>query len=189
MRQDYKWRTKNIDPLYKDLLNARDLEKSINKETKSIDPIYTNLSKEIQEELEEKKKQASSIAKQLPLMVDLDNKKEVNSATVAGVPVNNSKKDKTPTQVETLLNRIASWRKKNDLGEIYHSEIFGKRDIKYPYLEENAISTIKWKKLDNKEPYFFFVPKDFKSVESYEKGFKLNDFFELNENPLFSSDS
>tara|TARA_B100001750_G_scaffold247979_1_gene276007 strand:- start:3325 stop:5604 length:2280 start_codon:yes stop_codon:yes gene_type:complete len=115
--EDYKWRTKNIDPLYKDLLNARDLEKSINKETKSIDPIYTNLSKEIQEELEEKKKQASSIAKQLPLMVDLDNKKEVNSATVAGVPVNNSKKDKTPTQVETLLNRIASWRKKNDLGD------------------------------------------------------------------------
>ena len=59
----------------------------------------------------------SQIGKQLPLMVDLDNKKEVNSATVGGVPVNNSKKDKTPTQVETLLNRVTAWRKKNKLGD------------------------------------------------------------------------
>ena len=115
--EDYEWRTKNINPLYTDLLNARDLEAFTNKETKSINPIYRDLSKEIQEELEDKKKQASKIGKQLPLMVDLDNKKEVNSATVGGVPVNNSKKDKTPTQVETLLNRVTSWRKKNKLGD------------------------------------------------------------------------
>jgi hypothetical protein len=115
--KDYEWRTKNIDPLYTDLLNARDLEAFTNGETKSINPIYRDLSKEIQEELEDKKKQASKISKQLPLMVDLDNKKEVNSATVGGVPVNNSKKDKTPTQVETLLNRVTSWRKKNKLGD------------------------------------------------------------------------
>ena len=60
---------------------------------------------------------ASEVGKQMPLMIDLNNKKEVNSATVAGVPVNNSKNDKTPTQVESLLNRVTSWRKKNKLGD------------------------------------------------------------------------
>jgi len=129
--KDYQWTTKNINPLYTDLLNAKDLESSFNGES-VINPIYRNLSKEIQEEVDRK---ASEVGKQMPLMVDLDNKKEVNSAIVAGVPVNNSKKDKTPTQIETLLNRITSWRKKNKLDDskINHSE----------YMLDKAFSNIK----------------------------------------------
>lgn len=65
-------------------------------------------------------------------------------------------------------------KKKNSLGKIYHSGLFGKRDIKYPFLLENKISTIKWNLLTNKKPYFFFVPKDFEQEEQYIKGFKID---------------
>ncbi len=68
-------------------------------------------------------------------------------------------------------------KKKNELGKIYHSEIFGKRDIKYPYLLKNGISTIKWNLLENKKPYFFFVPKDFEAEKKYNRGFKIDKLF------------
>tara|TARA_R110000751_G_scaffold39719_15_gene94597 strand:- start:45601 stop:48708 length:3108 start_codon:yes stop_codon:yes gene_type:complete len=70
-------------------------------------------------------------------------------------------------------------KRKTNLGEIYHSEIFGKRDLKYSLLNKNAFSTIKWEKLANKEPYYFFVPKDFESEENYNKGFFINELFRI----------
>jgi len=70
-------------------------------------------------------------------------------------------------------------KKKNSLGEIFHSELFGKRDIKYPFLLENKMASIKWQVLENKKPYYFFVPKDFKAQKSYNKGFAINNLFTL----------
>lgn len=66
---------------------------------------------------------------------------------------------------------------KNELGEIYHSDLFGKREIKYKYLIENTLKSIMWKKLDYSEPNYFFVKKDFKGVESYLQGFKVDEVF------------
>ena len=60
------------------------------------------------------------------------------------------------------------------MGKVYHSELFGKREIKYPFLFDNSISTIKWQTLKNKKPYFFFVPKDFEQEEKYIEGFKID---------------
>jgi predicted helicase len=74
--------------------------------------------------------------------------------------------------------------KKNEIGNIYHSELFGKRDYKYNFLSKNDIKTIKWKKIEKNKPYNFFVPKDFNSIENYNKGFKLSEFFETNSNGL-----
>ena len=68
-------------------------------------------------------------------------------------------------------------KKKNELGEIYHSDLFGKREFKYEYLNENTLNTIKWNKLDYSVPNYFFVKKDFKGVETYEKGFKIDEVF------------
>jgi len=75
-------------------------------------------------------------------------------------------------------------KNKNNLGKIFHSELFGKRTIKYPYLFENTISTIKWQQLENKKPYFFFVPKDFEKEEKYIKGFKVNELMVSNSNGI-----
>jgi len=52
---------------------------------------------------------------------------------------------------------------KKGLGTVYHVEVFGKRENKFKILDESDIGTIKWQKLNYKEPYYFFVPKDFRS--------------------------
>ena len=68
-------------------------------------------------------------------------------------------------------------KKKKELGKVYHSELFGKREIKYNQLVENSVKSINWKILKNKEPYYFFIPKDFKSEKEYKTGFKLSELY------------
>ena len=41
------------------------------------------------------------------------------------------------------------------------------------------MSSIDWTKLDFKNPYFFFVPKDFSSEDIYSQGFRLNNLFKI----------
>lgn len=65
------------------------------------------------------------------------------------------------------------------LGNVYHSEFFGEREAKFKFLSENNINTIKWKKINYSQPYYFFVPKDFRLEEEYIKGFKLDEVFQV----------
>ncbi len=65
-------------------------------------------------------------------------------------------------------------KKKTELGKIFHSELYGRRNFKYETLNQNSFTSIKWVKLENVEPYLFFVPKDFKSQSEYESGFKVD---------------
>ncbi|MFA6534176.1 MAG: type ISP restriction/modification enzyme [Patescibacteria group bacterium] len=69
--------------------------------------------------------------------------------------------------------------KKKALGAVYHAELFGKQKDKYEALNNATIEKIKWKKLDYKEPYYFFVPKDFSSQEDYDNGFLITDLFDI----------
>lgn len=66
---------------------------------------------------------------------------------------------------------------KKDLGKVYHSEIYGKREVKFETLDKSDLKTIKWKKLNYSEPYYFFVPKDFSTHEEYERGFSVTEIF------------
>lgn len=66
-------------------------------------------------------------------------------------------------------------KKKTELGKIFHSELYGKRNIKYETLIKNSFTSIKWQKLENVKPYLFFVPKDFKSQNDYDSGFKADE--------------
>ena len=66
---------------------------------------------------------------------------------------------------------------KKELGTVYHSEVFGKREYKFETLDKSDVENVKWQKLDYSEPYFFFIPKDFAATVEYEKGFKLDRLF------------
>ena len=68
------------------------------------------------------------------------------------------------------------YKKKEELGEVFHYDLQGKRDFKYKFLEEN-ISKLNWNKLNFDKPYYFFVPKDFGEQIDYEKGFKVDELF------------
>lgn len=64
--------------------------------------------------------------------------------------------------------------------QVFHFDLYGKRDFKYDFLTQNSINTIDWTELNPQEPELFFVPKDFDTKSEYEQGFAVNELFTLN---------
>jgi predicted helicase len=71
-------------------------------------------------------------------------------------------------------------KKKDELGQVFHYDLYGKRDYKYDFLNNNSIKTITYKELPNIAPNYFFVNKDFEAQSDYDNGFKLDELFNLN---------
>ena len=71
-------------------------------------------------------------------------------------------------------------KKANELGKVFHYDLFGKREFKYDFLINNSINTIDYKELPNKAPNYFMVHKDFEAEEKYNKGIILEKLFPLN---------
>ncbi len=65
------------------------------------------------------------------------------------------------------------------LAEVFHADLYGKRDFKYNFLNDNSLESIEWKQLEYTEPYYFFVYKDFRAIKEYEKGFKLDSLYQV----------
>ena len=73
---------------------------------------------------------------------------------------------------------IKSGKKKaKELGKVFHSEIYGKREIKYSFLNEKLLSSLNWKEIKTSDPYYFFVNKSFKNPSQYNNGFYVIDLF------------
>ena len=70
---------------------------------------------------------------------------------------------------------------KKSLCNVLHFDLFGKRDLKYSFLNQNEINTIKWNSLNITEPEFLMVNKDYSLKLDYKFGFSINDLF-LNNN-------
>ncbi len=68
-------------------------------------------------------------------------------------------------------------KKKNELGQVFHHDLFGKREFKYGYLNDNTLKSLTWNKLIFSHPNYFFVKKDFKESAVYEKYFKIDELF------------
>ncbi len=66
------------------------------------------------------------------------------------------------------------------LAEVYHFDLYGKREEKYDFLLNNSIDSINWNKLNPEEPMFFFTNKDFDLKKEYDKGFSVNELFMVN---------
>ncbi len=71
-------------------------------------------------------------------------------------------------------------KKKNELGEVFHFDLQGKRDFKYNFLFENSLKSLEWNKLECNEPNYFFTNKNFDGENEYENGFKIDELFSLN---------
>lgn len=71
-------------------------------------------------------------------------------------------------------------KKKNQLAEVYHHDMYGIRDSKYYALADNNLASIKWQKLDLVAPQYYFVPKNFDLFVEYKQGFSLNELLPLN---------
>jgi len=66
------------------------------------------------------------------------------------------------------------------LAEVYHLDLYGKRDYKYKYLLKSKFSKVKFTKLKPSAPEYFFVPKDYSAKGEYEKGFSVEKLFTTN---------
>ncbi len=75
---------------------------------------------------------------------------------------------------------IKTRNKKADLGQVYHFDLYGKREVKYSFLNETNLSSIKFTRLENKAPMYFMAQKDFGSEDNYNRGFSLSELFPLN---------
>ncbi|MBC8883140.1 N-6 DNA methylase [Flavobacterium piscinae] len=51
-------------------------------------------------------------------------------------------------------------KKKDELGQVYHYDIYGKRELKYDFLIQNSLTSISFNKLIPEKPYMFFIQKN-----------------------------
>jgi len=66
------------------------------------------------------------------------------------------------------------------LAEVYHFDLYGKRQEKYDFLWQNALQSIPFQKLPNVSPMYFMVSKDFEAESKYNKGFSVQTMFPVN---------
>ena len=71
-------------------------------------------------------------------------------------------------------------KKTNQLGKVFHYDLYGKRNFKYNFLNDNSINNIEFIELPNKAPEYFMVQKDFESQDTYKLGFALNEMYKIN---------
>ena len=68
-------------------------------------------------------------------------------------------------------------KRQGKLADVFYLDSYGKREDKYQKLWELKLNKKNFQKLKYKEPYYFFVPKDFKAEEEYNKGFQVTKIF------------
>jgi len=71
-------------------------------------------------------------------------------------------------------------KKNNDLGKVFHYDLYGKRQDKYDFLTNTDFSKVAYQALPNVAPMYFMVPKDFKLKNIYDKYFSLSNLFQIN---------
>jgi len=71
-------------------------------------------------------------------------------------------------------------KSKDELGKVYHKDLYGLRQNKYDFLDEATVESVGFKEITPKAPMYFFVPKDFGLQNEYDKGFVVSDLFVQN---------
>ncbi|WP_332018869.1 type ISP restriction/modification enzyme [Kaistella sp.] len=66
---------------------------------------------------------------------------------------------------------------KDELGKVFHYDLYGKRNDKYAFLLQNNFKTIPFKVITNKAPMYFMVRKDFEIEGKYNIGFSLIEIY------------
>ena len=71
-------------------------------------------------------------------------------------------------------------KSKKRLAEVYHCDVWGKRQAKYDILEANNLYSLNFKEINPTAPFYFFIPKVEIGREAYEKGFCINELMPVN---------
>ena len=71
-------------------------------------------------------------------------------------------------------------KKPNELGKIFHFDLYGKRELKYNFLSENGLMSVKFEALKPDAPFFFFIHKNNDGLEHYLSGIGIDELFPIN---------
>ena len=71
-------------------------------------------------------------------------------------------------------------KSKNGFAEVFHHDVWGKRQAKYDFLASNDLYSLNFKEVKPTAPFYFFVPKDETGRDEYEKGFCINELMPIN---------
>jgi predicted helicase len=79
-------------------------------------------------------------------------------------------------------------KKSSELGQVFHYDLFGKRELKYDFLLEKSIKSIEYEKLTIDAPNYLFVNKNFSEEVNYSKGFEVAILFQLKSSGIKTHD-
>lgn len=82
------------------------------------------------------------------------------------------------------VNIFVKTSKSKKLANVFYRDLYGKRDIKYAFLNERNLQSSEFKLLNPIEPYYFFIEKNFEKPNEYNSGFKVEELFNTNASGL-----
>lgn len=63
---------------------------------------------------------------------------------------------------------------------VRHSELFGLRSDKYPWLADHSVSDTRWDTIRPQAPFHLFTPQDTQRLDEYNQGWKITDTMPVN---------
>jgi predicted helicase len=71
-------------------------------------------------------------------------------------------------------------KKLNELGKVFHFDLFGKRELKYDFLYDNRLENVPFNELKPEKPNLFFLPKNNLGQKQYNNGLPISELFKKN---------
>jgi len=103
-----------------------------------------------------------------------------NSLVGEEVPDGNKDENVFDIQQGVSINIFIKTSKSKKLADVFYRDLYGKRDIKYDFLNEHSLQNSEFKALKPVEPYYFFAPKDFSNEKLYNNFPQITDIFRTN---------
>ncbi len=67
-----------------------------------------------------------------------------------------------------------------EMAKVFYYDLWGKREVKYKFLEEVKFREVEWIELQPTQPNYFFAPKNFDLATEYNQGWSVSDIFPIN---------
>jgi hypothetical protein len=68
----------------------------------------------------------------------------------------------------------------SELAQVLHFDLYGKREAKYNFLDQNSLKSIEWNTLTPQEPNFLFKNQNNELFILYNKGISIENLFVIN---------
>lgn len=79
----------------------------------------------------------------------------------------------------TAIAIFVKQKEKTDC-RVYHTELFGKRQSKYDWLDAHQLDIKNYQQLKPESPWYFFVPRNIEKIQYYLKWKRINEIFPVN---------